>query len=43
MTDTTLTIRLQPETKARLDKLKIIPEEIYDNEINRLLDEVEKK
>jgi len=35
------TINLNPETKARLDKWKIIPEEHYKNLINRILDRLE--
>lgn len=32
------TIQLQPETKSRLDELKIHPRESYDETLNRLLD-----
>jgi hypothetical protein len=39
----TTTIRIRYETKKRLDDAKIIPDEIYDSEINRLLDLLEKE
>ncbi len=32
------TIQLQPETKARLDAVKVHPRESYDEALNRLLD-----
>ena len=32
------TIQLQPETKARLDDVKVHPRETYDEALNRLLD-----
>lgn len=32
------TIQLRPETKSRLDALKIHPRESYDETLNRLLD-----
>ena len=32
------TIQLQPETKARLDDVKVRPRETYDEVVNRLLD-----
>jgi len=32
------TIQLQPETKSRLDDVKIHPRETYDETLNRLLD-----
>ena len=32
------TIQLQPETKSRLDGVKIHPRETYDETLNRLLD-----
>jgi len=32
------TIQLQPETKSRLDDLKLHPRETYDETLNRLLD-----
>lgn len=32
------TIQLQPETKARLDGLKVHPRETYDEALNRPLD-----
>lgn len=32
------TIQLRPETKSRLDDLKIHPRETYDETLNRLLD-----
>ncbi|MDK2916944.1 MAG: hypothetical protein PWR25_1501 [Euryarchaeota archaeon] len=34
------TIQLQPETKSRLDDVKIHPRETYDETLNRLLDMV---
>ena len=34
------TIQLRPETKARIDGLKIHPRESYDETLNRLLDAV---
>jgi len=39
--DETTTIRLRYVTKARLDREKIIPDETYDSEIIRLLDEAD--
>jgi len=33
------TIQLQPETKARLDELKVHPRETYDEALNRILDQ----
>jgi len=36
------TIWIRYETKERLDKMKIIPEEPYDKVVSRLLDEIEK-
>ena len=32
------TIQLKPETKARLDDVKLHPRETYDETLNRLLD-----
>lgn len=32
------TIQLQPETKARLDEVKVHPRETYDEVLNRILD-----
>lgn len=32
------TIQLRPETRARLDEVKVHPREIYDDVVNRLLD-----
>lgn len=32
------TIQLRPETKARLDEVKVHPRETYDEAVNRLLD-----
>jgi len=32
------TIQLHPETKSRLDDLKLHPRETYDETLNRLLD-----
>lgn len=32
------TIQLRPETKARLDAVKVHPRESYDEALNRLLD-----
>lgn len=32
------TIQLRPETKSRLDDVKIHPQETYDETVNRLLD-----
>ncbi len=32
------TIQLQPETKNRLDDLKVHPQETYDDVLNRLLE-----
>jgi len=32
------TIQLQPETKSRLDVMKVHPRETYDETLNRLLD-----
>jgi predicted transcriptional regulator len=34
------TIQLRPETKARLDAVKVHPRESYDEALNRLLDTV---
>jgi predicted transcriptional regulator len=34
------TIQLRPETKARLDAVKVHPRESYDDALNRLLDAV---
>jgi len=33
------TIQLQPETKARLDEVKVHPRETYDEALNRILDQ----
>ena len=32
------TIQLRPETKSRLDEVKVHPRETYDETLNRLLD-----
>ena len=32
------TIQLQPETKSRLDTLKTLPRESYDETLNRIMD-----
>ena len=32
------TIQLQPETKSRLDTLKVHPRESYDETLNRIMD-----
>ena len=32
------TIQLRPETKARLDEVKVHPRETYDEAVNRLLE-----
>ncbi len=37
------TISLRPETKARLDILKVVPEETYDTVIRTLLDQLKGK
>jgi len=36
-------VKVRKSTKARLDRLKIIPEETYDSVINRGLDKLEAK
>lgn len=36
-------IRVYKTTKKRFDGFKIIPDETHDNELNRLLDELEKR